>query len=82
MAIISSFQEKNIPEGVVFIGEVGLAGELRRVNNINLRLKEVERVGFDKCIIPKVNLKEVDKKFQFQILEFDYVKEVYKQIFK
>lgn len=80
MAIVSSFKEKELPCGVVFIAEIGLAGELRRVNNINLRLKEVARAGFDKCIIPEVNLKEVDKKLIGKVKGFSYLKEVVEAI--
>jgi DNA repair protein RadA/Sms len=67
MAIISSCRERELPLEDVFIGEVGLGGELRRVNNINLRLKEVERGGFKRCFIPKSNINEVDKSFRFTI---------------
>ncbi len=67
IAMISSFKDKELYQSTVFIGEVGLAGELRRVNNINLRLKEIERANFKHCIIPEINYKEVDKKFDFDI---------------
>ena len=82
VAIISSFKEKNIPSSSVFIGEIGLAGELRRVNNINLRLKEVERTNFKHCIIPEVNLKEVDKKFNLKVRGFSTLRDVVKDVFK
>ena len=82
MAIISSFKEKNIPTNTVFIGEVGLAGELRRISNINLRLKEVARANFKRCMIPEVNLKEVDKKIDFEICGFSSLKELVKDVFK
>lgn len=82
MAIISSFKEKNIPSSSVFIGEVGLAGELRRVNNINLRLKEVGRTSFKHCIIPEVNLKEVDKKIDLNVRGFSTLRDVVKDVFK
>jgi DNA repair protein RadA/Sms len=80
VAIISSFQEKEIAQTVAFIGEVGLTGELRRVNNINLRLKEVERVNFQRCIIPNSNLKEVDGKFNLRIEGFSSLKDVLENI--
>lgn len=80
MAIISSFKEKELPSGLVFISEIGLAGELRRVHNINMRLKEIERAGFEKCIISEVNLKEVDKKFSSRVKGFSYLKEVVETI--
>jgi len=81
MAIISSFKEEDMPLSTVFIGEVGLAGELRRVSNINLRLKEVERANFKYCIIPEVNLKEVDKRFSRNIKGFSFLKEVVEEVF-
>jgi len=51
-AIYSSF--KNIPVSTqqVFIGEVGLDGEIRSVNFMDLRIMEAEKLGFQKCIIP------------------------------
>ena len=82
MAIVSSFKEKDVPLSSVFIGEIGLGGELRRVNNINLRLKEVNRADFKHCVIPKVNLKEVDKRFSFNVSGFSSLKEVVSEIFK
>lgn len=81
MAIISSCKDKELPQNTVFIGEVGLAGELRKVNNINSRLKEVERAGFKRCFIPESNLKETDKKNNFEILSFSSLKEVVEEVF-
>ncbi|UCG35691.1 MAG: DNA repair protein RadA [Candidatus Omnitrophota bacterium] len=81
VAIVSSFKEKDIPAGLIFIGEVGLSGELRRVNNINLRLKSVERAGFNRCIIPEGNLKEVDKDVKIKVEGFGALKEIIDEIF-
>ena len=61
IAVISSFEEKPVKPGIVFIGEVGLGGELRAVSSVNLRLAEAQRLGFKECFIPQVNLKDVDK---------------------
>lgn len=52
-AIASSFLDKAIPPEVVMIGEVGLSGELRWVSQMTARLKEAEKMGFTKAIIPK-----------------------------
>lgn len=76
MAIVSSRKDKEMPLHTVFIGEVGLAGELRRVSNINLRLKTAERSGFKRCFIPESNLKEVEKGFRFEIIGFASLKEI------
>ncbi len=62
IAIISSYKDKIVPFSYVFVGEVGLAGEVRGVTNINLRLKELERSKiFKKVFIPRINVKEVEK---------------------
>ncbi len=51
-AIASSFLDKSIPPEMVMIGEVGLSGELRWVSQMTSRLKEAEKMGFTKAIIP------------------------------
>lgn len=55
-AIISSFKDKPLPQGALLVGEVGLSGEVRGVSNIKARIKEAEKLGFKKCILPEVNL--------------------------
>jgi DNA repair protein RadA/Sms len=82
MAVVSSFQEKEIFAGNVFIGEVGLAGELRRVNNINMRLKEAGRADFKQCFIPESNWKEIEKGFDFKIEACASLAQVVDIIFK
>ena len=52
LAIVSSAKDKIIDWHTAAIGEIGLTGEIRSVNAINLRLSEVARLGFKKCIIP------------------------------
>lgn len=52
VAIASSFLQKSMDANVVFIGEIGLSGEIRSVNQIQKRVKEAEKLGFKKIIIP------------------------------
>lgn len=59
-AISSSFKNSPISKDVVVIGEVGLTGEVRAVNNINKRLNECVKMGFSTCVIPQDNIKEVE----------------------
>jgi DNA repair protein RadA/Sms len=56
MALVSSFLNKPIEPDVVVFGEVGLAGEIRGVSQVELRLKEAEKLGFRKCVLPRINL--------------------------
>ena len=53
LAVASSYRDAVIDHDLAAIGEVGLTGEIRSVSNMNLRLSEVARLGFKKCIIPR-----------------------------
>ena len=52
VALSSSYLDRPIPNDLVAIGEVGLTGELRTVNQLAQRISEVRRLGFRKCVIP------------------------------
>ena len=52
MAVASAAHDRSVPQRVVAIGEVGLAGELRRVPGIDRRLAEAARLGFTEAVIP------------------------------
>ena len=56
MAVASSYKNKEISSTDCFVGEVGLTGEIRRVNQIETRVKEAAKVGFKRVFIPKHNL--------------------------
>jgi DNA repair protein RadA/Sms len=60
LAIASSIKNIPIPKGIITIGEVGLGGEVRPVYGVESRLKEAEKLGFKKSVIPKKNLNEHD----------------------
>ncbi len=76
-AVVSSYREEAFESNTVFIAELGLAGELRPVSNIGLRLKEVEKGGFKKCFIPSGNLKEIsDNSYSFEVVGLESLKEV------
>ncbi len=80
IAIISSYAEKNIPHNILLIGEIGLTGEVRSVSNIEQRLSEAEKLGFEKCIIPKVNKEKLSKKFNLEILGADKISSALSQL--
>jgi DNA repair protein RadA/Sms len=52
LAIASAAPGTTIPHGVVALGEVGLAGELRRVPGTDRRLAEAARLGFTEAVVP------------------------------
>ncbi len=55
MAILSSLRNDALPNDLIVFGEVGLTGELRPVQNGQERLKEAQKHGFKRAIIPKGN---------------------------
>lgn len=61
MAIFSSFRNVPLDEKTVVIGEIGLGGEVRSINYIEQRINESAKLGFEKIILPKYNLKNIDK---------------------
>ena len=52
LATWSSLHEKPLPAKTVVVGEVGLAGEIRRVPNLGRRLQEAARMGYTGAIVP------------------------------
>lgn len=52
MAAYSTIRQQALPPRTVFIGELGLAGELRRVPEIQRRLREAARLGYSRAVIP------------------------------
>ena len=52
LAIASSYLDRPLGTDLAAIGEIGLAGEIRSVGNLNQRLGEIARLGFSRCVIP------------------------------
>lgn len=80
LACSSSFKNVSIPKDVVAIGEVGLTGEVRAVNMIEKRLKEAEKLGFKKCIIPESNKKLLKDRYKLDIIGVRNINEAIKTL--
>jgi DNA repair protein RadA/Sms len=80
-SILSSNTNLSIENGLCFCAEVGLSGELRNVKNIDIRISEAERLGYNKIIISS-NSKTQNKTNQIQILKFSKLSDVVKEVFK
>ena len=53
IAIASSYRDAPVSETLTAIGEIGLTGEIRMVTHLEQRLREIRRLGFESCIIPR-----------------------------
>ncbi len=61
LTLVSSLKDSAIDEDLVVFGEIGLAGEIRAVNQAQQRVQEAARLGFTKCIVPHACLKQLQK---------------------
>ena len=58
LALISSMKDIPIPQNVIAMGEIGLAGEVRTITNLQKRINESYRLGFDTIAIPEKSMDE------------------------
>ena len=79
-SIASSLSNKLIDNNIVVIGEVGLGGEVRSVGNIDKRIREAEKLGFEKVILPKSNLNGLKSK-TIKLVGVSNIKEALSNIF-
>lgn len=80
VSIASSYLKKPIDEKTVFIAEVGLTGELKKVPQIKSRVKELERLGYRKVYLAKNSL-DKDEFKNIKIKDFKNIREVIDDLF-
>ena len=79
LALVSSLKDKAVDDKTIAFGEVGLAGEIRAVNNCEQRISEAKRLGFERCIIPFHNYKSITNslKSTFDIIPVRNIREAF-----
>ena len=80
MALVSSFRNRPMPEDTIVFGELGLAGEVRAVSQPQIRINEAVKLGFKKCILPEVCLKNVKKTDKINLIGISSVGDAIKLI--
>lgn len=68
LLLASSLRNKPIQEGLVAIGEVSLTGEIRSVSNIDKRISECKKLGFNKIMLPKSSVKNVKDTTDIEVI--------------
>jgi DNA repair protein RadA/Sms len=76
VAVASSFRDVPTDTGAVLIGEVGLGGEVRTVSQLEPRLKEAAKLGFERAVVPKNNLKGLTLPKGIEVTGVDRLHEV------
>lgn len=59
LALLTSYRNQSLDDETICFGEVGLAGEVRAVNMAEQRVLEAAKLGFKRCILPKVNCRQL-----------------------
>ncbi len=78
LALISSMSNRVIPDDLIAIGELGLAGECRAVANLEQRVKEAARLGFTKAVIPARNVEK--RKLEIPGIQLIPIKGIYQTL--
>lgn len=81
-AVMSSNFDVAVTRKTVFIGEVGLSGEIRTVTRIEQRVQEAQKLGYHTIVIPSENLKGIKDKFSIKIVEVSRVEDLLKFLFE
>ena len=76
ISLASSTANLSVPHGVVAVGEVGLAGEVRRVAGLARRLAEAERMGFRRAVVPAGSAGLEDTRDAAQLIEVIQVEDI------
>ena len=80
-SVASSFRGQPVDTDSVFIGEVGLAGEVRAAQQVPLRVKEISRMGFERAVIPSGNCPIDNAPADLQIVGLRNLSELMELIF-
>ena len=76
-SILSSFKETTLGRDTAFFGEIGLTGELRKIVNMDLRIKECQRIGIRRIFCPADGTHDTSN---IEIVTIRNIKELYKRI--
>ncbi|QVK18021.1 DNA repair protein RadA [Mycoplasmatota bacterium] len=81
MSIVSSYKNQPLNPLDVFIGEVGLTGEVRRVSRIEARCQEAYKMGFKRAFIPKKDIEKYKLPKDFLVIGISNIDDVVKKVF-
>ena len=82
LAISSSYLDQPLPKDTLAIGEVGLAGELRSVNQIEQRISEAQRLGFQRCLIPARRAEQLRSHYTLELIPARNIGDALRAVFR
>lgn len=81
LAVVSSFKNCALPQGLMAFGEVGLSGEVRAVSQARQRVAEAERLGFTSCVVPEVCAADCRKGCTVEVIGVKSVQDAIARLF-
>lgn len=82
MSIVSSYKGQGIPNDVVFIADIGLTGELKKVPALELRIREIERMGYRQVYVAKNAVRNPQAFKNIEIIQCNKLSEVIDKVFE
>ena len=82
MSIVSSVKDKGIDSNIAFIADVGLTGELKKVPSLEIRVKELDRMGFKKVYVAKDSFAKGVKFDNIEVIALKTLNEVIYNVYK
>jgi DNA repair protein RadA/Sms len=80
-AVASSFLDRPVQQGTIILGEIGLTGEVRAIGRIEARIAEAKKMGFNRCLLPKSNLKQTTGMKGIKLVGVKNVSEAMEELF-
>jgi DNA repair protein RadA/Sms len=80
-AVASSFLDRPIEAGTLLIGEVGLAGEVRAIHQAEARVREAQKMGFRRCLLPAASERRVGASNGCELVGVESLDAVWKALF-
>lgn len=80
-AIVSSARDIPLPSDLVMIGEIGLTGEVRTIGGIELRLNEIQKLGFKVVMLPEIHSNRLPPFKNLTLLPVDRILKAISQLF-
>ena len=78
MSLYSGLMDIPIDGKLAAFGEIGLGGEVRNVTSITQRIREAQHIGFEKCIVPKLSMRNIDPKdFKIEIIPVANIRQAF-----
>ncbi|HDK35405.1 MAG TPA: DNA repair protein RadA [Bacteroidetes bacterium] len=82
LAIASSFRDRPLRTKAVAIGEVGLGGDIRSVSQIERRILEAKRLGFEQVVLPETSKSSIQKNIHIDLIGVKTVRDALEAVMK